>query len=105
FRKGFSAPAPARGGALDTAGSPFAFLRVSAIWMCFLFFLASMLGFGALQNFAPSVLKNVYGLPLTAAASALSVFLLGRAGGITVGGFLAARYEARERVVAVLVVV
>jgi FSR family fosmidomycin resistance protein-like MFS transporter len=104
FRTSFATPSPARGGSLDGAGSPFAFLRVSAIWMCFLFFLASMLGFGALQNFAPSVLKNVYGLPLTAAASALSVFLLGGAVGVSLGGFLAARYEAHERVVAVLLV-
>ena len=95
------APGP-REGALRS--SPFAFLRVGAVWMCFFFFLASIIGFGALQNFAPSVLSNVYGLPLTAAASALTLYLLGGAAGISVGGFLAARYEAHERVVAVLLV-
>src|SRR3954469_9354522 len=42
FRTSFASPSPAR--ASGTAGSPFSFLRVSAIWMCFLFFLASMLG-------------------------------------------------------------
>jgi MFS family permease len=104
FREGFSGPSPARSGTQEAAGSPFAFLRVTAIWMCFLFFVASMVGLGALQNFAPSVLRNVYGLPLTAAASALSVFLLGGAVGVSLGGFLAARYEAHERVVAVLLV-
>src|SRR5205085_2354469 len=57
-----------------------------------------------LQNFAPPVLNHVYGLPLTAAASALTVFLLGGAMGIAAGGFLAARFEAHERVVAVLLV-
>jgi len=102
FRKNFSGPALSKSQIANAA--PLAFLRVSAIWMCFLFFLASMLGFGALQNFAPSVLKEVYGLPLTAAASALSVFLLGGAVGVSLGGFLAARYEAHERVVAVLLV-
>src|SRR5438067_1218794 len=104
FRKSFSGAALARGDGAHAAGSPFAFLRVSAIWMCFLFFLTSLLAFGALQNFAPSVLKSVYGLPLTAAASALSVFLLGGAVGVSLGGFLAARYEAHERVVAALLV-
>src|SRR5207302_10740149 len=49
--------------------SPFELLRVGAIWMCFVFFLASTMGVGALQNFAPSVLKNVYGLPPTAGPS------------------------------------
>jgi len=72
--------------------------------MCFVYFLCSMLGFGALQNFAPSLLRNVYGLELSAAASAFSLFLLGGAAGIAAGGFLAARYEAHERVVAVLLV-
>jgi MFS transporter, FSR family, fosmidomycin resistance protein len=85
--------------------SPFAFLRVGAVWMCFFFFLASTMGISALQNFAPSVLNHVYGLPLTTAASALTIFLLGGAAGIAAGGFLAARYEAHERVVAVLLVI
>jgi MFS transporter, FSR family, fosmidomycin resistance protein len=84
--------------------SPFAFLRVSAVWMCFLFFFASMMGLSALQNFAPSVLGHVYGLPITAAASALTIYLLGGAAGIAAGGFLAARYEAHERVVAVFLI-
>jgi len=86
-------------------GSPVAFLRVGAVWMCFLFFLASTMGFGALQNFAPSVLKSVYGLPLASAASALTAYLLGGAAGIAAGGFLAARTQAHERIVAVLLVV
>src|SRR5438105_10184288 len=82
--------------------SPFELLRVGAIWMCFVFFLASTMGVGALQNFAPPVLKNVYGLPLTAGASALSLYLLAGAVGIAAGGFLAARYQTHERVVALL---
>jgi MFS family permease len=72
--------------------------------MCFFFFLASTMGLGALQNFAPSVLNHVYGLPLTAAASALTLYLLGGAAGIAAGGFLATRYQAHERVVAVLLI-
>jgi predicted MFS family arabinose efflux permease len=98
-------PAHAPGTAAGAQGdSPFAFLRMGAVWMCFFFFLASTMGFGALQNFAPSVLNNVYGLPLTVAASALTLYLLGGAAGISVGGFLATRYQAHERVVAVLLV-
>src|SRR5260370_7793 len=103
LRGTLAGPGPASAGeAADGApgSSPFAFLRVGAIWMGFFFFLASTLGFGALQNFGPSVLKNIYGLALTAAASALSLYLLGGAAGISIGGFLAARYQAHERVVA-----
>jgi len=102
-----AAPTPAHG--RETAevlprDSRFAFLGVSAVWMCFFFFLASTMGLGALQNFGSSVLNHVYGLPLTAAASALTTYLLGGAAGIAAGGFLAARYQAHERVVAVLLI-
>ncbi|HEY6908854.1 MAG TPA: MFS transporter [Myxococcales bacterium] len=101
--------APAPGPANDGAHAParesrFAFLGVGAVWMCFAFFVASTVSFGALQNFGPSVLKNVYGLPLTVGASALTFYLLGGAAGIAAGGLLAARYQAHERVVAGLLV-
>jgi len=86
-------------------GSALAFLGVGAVWMCFLFFFASTMGFGALQNFGPSVLKNVYGLSLAASASALTAYLLGGASGIAVGGFLAAKSQDHERIVAVLLTV
>jgi MFS family permease len=85
-------------------GSPFAFLSVVAVWMCFLFFLVSTMAFGALQNFAPGVLNAVYGISLRAAASMLTCLLLGGAAGIALGGVLAARNEAHERVVAVVLV-
>jgi MFS family permease len=99
------APAPGREAAAGAPrGSPFAFLAVGAVWMCFLFFFASTMGFGALQNFAPSVLNHVYDLSLASAASALTLYLLGGAAGIVAGGFLAARHQAHERVVAVLLV-
>ena len=94
------------GGRADTGAreSRLAFLAVGAVWMCFFFFVCSTISLGALQNFGPSALKSVYGLPLTVAASALTFYLLGGAAGIAVGGFLAARYEAHERVIAVLLV-
>ena len=100
-----AAPAPARDGpAAGPLDSRFAFLGVGAVWMCFLFFVASTISLGALQNFGPSALKSVYAMPLTAAASALTFYLLGGAAGIAAGGFLAARYEAHERLVAALLV-
>ncbi|HEU4383181.1 MAG TPA: MFS transporter [Anaeromyxobacteraceae bacterium] len=106
LRQVVAAPAPAAGreAAGGGAASPFAFLGAGAVWMCFLFFFASTMGFGALQNFAPSVLRNVYGLSLTASASALTSYLLGGAAGIAAGGFLASRFQAHERVVAALLV-
>lgn len=71
------------------AESIFDFLRVRAVWLCFLFFLLITAAFGAIQNFASPILQSLYGLSITSAATALSFYLLGGAGGILLGGFLA----------------
>ncbi|WP_300319000.1 MFS transporter [Accumulibacter sp.] len=79
--------------------SPFAFLRSPAVWMCFLFFLLITTAFGGIQNFATPILQNLHGLSLAAGASALSAYLVGGAGGILTGGFLAQKGE-QERLIA-----
>jgi MFS transporter, FSR family, fosmidomycin resistance protein len=84
--------------------SVFEFVRESAVWMCFLFFFVLAMAFGALQNFSPTVLQKVYGLSLPAAAAALTFFLLGGGAGIVLGGLLATRSEAHERLVAIALV-
>ena len=91
----------------DAARPPeslFAFLGSLPVWMCFLFFFFVTLALSALQNFGPPVLHEIYGMSLAAGASALTAFLLGGAVGMGVGGFLVARYQAHERVVAVVLV-
>jgi MFS transporter, FSR family, fosmidomycin resistance protein len=84
-----------------TEESPFGFLRSSAIWMCFLFFFCITAAFGVLQSYAPSILGDVYGLPLAMATAALSGYMLGSAGGTVLGGFIAARTEANDRVIGI----
>jgi len=91
---------PGAAAAPPDARPVFAFLGLGAVWTCFLFFLVSTMAFGALQNFGPPVFRQSYGLSLGAAASALTAYLVGSAGGIVVGGFLAARHEAHDRVIA-----
>ena len=80
------------------AGSLFDFLRVRAVWLCFLFFLLITAAFGAIQNFASPILQALYGLSITTAATALSAYLLGGAGGILLGGFLAKKND-QERLI------
>ena len=81
-------------------GGTFAFLGSSVVWMCFAFFVFSVMAFGALQNFASPILERTYGVSLTFAASGLTAYLLGNAAGIAAGGFFA-RGERQERLVAV----
>jgi predicted MFS family arabinose efflux permease len=80
--------------------SAFGFLGAGAVWLCFAFFLLITTAFGALQNFAPSVMQNLYGLSIAAAATTLTAYLLGGAAGIIAGGVLAARGDAHERLIA-----
>ena len=83
------------------AGGSFAFLGVGVVWMCFAFFLLSVMAFGALQNFAPPLLERTYGVSLAFATSALTAYLLGSAAGTATGGFFATRGDREDRRVAI----
>ena len=53
-----------------------------------------------MQNFAPSLLRELFDLSLGAATSALSIYLVGSACGLLCGGFLAKPGNAHEGYVA-----
>lgn len=72
-------------------GGYFAFLSSTAVWMSFWFFLVTTMAFGILQNYAPAVLSEVYGVSLVVASGGLTAYLLGSGAGMIAGGFLAAR--------------
>ena len=76
------------------------FMRTSLVWFAFAFFFFSTFGFGALQNFAPSLLRDLYGLSIAAATSALTIYLIGSSVGLVWGGFLAKPGSQHERTVA-----
>ncbi len=73
------------------------FLQVRMVWIAFAFFFFLTFGFGALQNFAPPLLHDLYGLSLASAASALTFYLLGGTAGLVLGGFLARQDSRHER--------
>ena len=77
-------------------GGSFAFLGVGVVWLCFAFFLLSVMAFGALQNFSPPLLERTYGVSLAFATSALTAYLLGSAAGTAAGGFFAVGGEREE---------
>lgn len=81
-------------------GGSFAFLGVGVVWMCFAFFLVSVMAFGGLQNFGPPVLSSVYGVTLALATTGLTAYLLGNAAGVGAGGFFASKGEHQERLIA-----
>ena len=74
-------------------------LKLKLTWFSFSFFFFSTLVLGALQNFAPSLLRDLYGLSLAAGTSALTAYLIGGAAGLATGGFLAGAAKGQEKLV------
>jgi MFS transporter, FSR family, fosmidomycin resistance protein len=75
-------------------------LAQPVVWAAFAFFFFATFGFGALQNFGPSLLQELFSLSIGAATSALSIYLVGGACGLILGGFLAKPGNQHEGYVA-----
>lgn len=95
-----SASAADGGGLTVPAAGAFSFLRSSAVWLCFAFFLITTCAFGVLQNYAPAILNHIYALALPLASAGLTAYLLGSAAGTVVGGFVAGRFADSDFVIA-----
>jgi MFS transporter, FSR family, fosmidomycin resistance protein len=83
------------------AGGSFDFLRIPSVWMCFAFFFFYAIILGIVQAFAPEAARQLHGVPLHLVATCVSVYMLCSAGGMVLGGFLAADPARCERVVAI----
>jgi predicted MFS family arabinose efflux permease len=83
-----------------TSSGTFDFLGAGIVWMCFIFFMFSVMAFGGLQNFAPPIFERTYGVTLAFATTGLTAYLLGNAAGAATGGFFATKGEHQERQVA-----
>jgi MFS family permease len=74
-------------------------VQMRLTWVAFGFFFFSTLVLGAVENFGPSLLRDLYGLSLAAATSGLTFYLVGGAAGLVVGGFLVSSGKGQEKVV------
>ena len=79
--------------------SPFAFLKLEAVWLCWLFFFFSMAATSSLQSFAPSALNQIYDIAISVGSYFITLLALGSAGGVLLGGYLAAKLKAPEKIV------
>ena len=88
-----------------TAATPaehsFAFMKLPAVWMCFGFFLFYAGALSGVQLFAPEAARLLHGVPIHLAAMCLTVYMVCSAGGMVVGGFLAADPARCERIIGV----
>jgi MFS transporter, FSR family, fosmidomycin resistance protein len=93
-------PAPRAASAGAAAGEgDFDFLRIPAVWMCFLFFLVYAGVLTGVQTFAPMAARQLLDMPLGLVAVCVTTYMVCSAGGTVLGGFLASDPERCERVV------
>lgn len=109
-RRLLAGPVPAahaeRGGASHAAAAtPFAFMRLPGVWMCFAFFFITAMALGGIQSFAPAALHDLYGTPIALAGTGITVYMIMSALGMVAGGFVAARATHHERTIAIAFVV
>jgi len=91
--------APKQAGPQGQVEGTFAFLRVPAVWMCFVFFFLYAVIISVVQAFAPEAARHLHGVPVALAAMCLTVYMVCSAGGMVLGGFLASDPARCERVV------
>ncbi|MEO8312825.1 MAG: MFS transporter [Caldimonas sp.] len=83
------------------AGASLAFLRIPAVWMCFGFFFLYAVVLGGVQAFAPEAARLLHDVPVRWAAMCLTFYMVASAGGMVIGGFLAADPSRCEKIVGV----
>jgi MFS family permease len=77
-----------------------AFMKLPVVWWCFSFFLLSTMTLAVVQSFSVSILKAMHGISFEAATFTLTAYMLSGAVGMFVGGFVAAKSQHSDRVVA-----
>jgi len=77
------------------------FLKIPAVWMCFAFFFFYAMALSVVQAFAPEAARQLHDFPVGLVAMCLTVYMVGAACGMVLGGFLASDPARCERVVGV----
>jgi len=99
-RRRLSVAAPRKTGAAAGADAGFGFLRLPAVWACFVFFLVYALALGGVQSFAPAAAAKLHDLPAAQAAVCLSVYMVAAGLGMVLGGYLVSDPQRSVRIAA-----
>ena len=79
--------------------STFGFLKLPAVWLCWIFFFFSMAATTGLQSFAPTALFQIYEISVSSGNYYLTLLSMGGAGGMLLGGYLATRLKVPEKII------
>jgi len=85
--------------ATTTRDGSFAFLTIPAVWVCFGFFFLYAVVISGVQAFAPEAARQLHDVPTRWAAMCLTFYMIASAGGMVLGGFLAADPSRCEKIV------
>jgi MFS transporter, FSR family, fosmidomycin resistance protein len=75
------------------------FLRIPAVWVCCGFFFIYAMVLSGIQAFAPEAARHLHQVPVGLVAACVTTYMLASAGGMVLGGFLAADPSRCERIV------
>lgn len=92
-------PLPAAAPSSAAPEGSFDFLTIPAVWMCFGFFFFYAGTLSIVQTFGPEAARQLHAVPTHLAALCVTVYMLFSAGGMLLGGFLAADAQRCERIV------
>lgn len=79
---------------------PLAFLKLPSLWLCFSFFFFTTVPLAAMQSFAGPALQQLHALPPAWTSLVITGYMLCGAAGLVLGGFLVARPQRLERLIA-----
>jgi MFS family permease len=83
-----------------SGGSALTFMKNPAVWLCWGFFFFSSMALGAIQSFAPAVATLDYGFSKDLASNIITVYMVVSALGMVAGGWVVARFERYDHVIA-----
>lgn len=94
--------APVKRDAAQAAASAgqFDFLRLPAVWMCFMFFLVFAFALGGIQSFAPAAAAELHGMRAEQLGLCLSAYMAAAAVGMVIGGHLVRDPQRSVRIAA-----
>lgn len=79
----------------------FGFLRLPAVWACFVFFMVYAFALGGVQSFAPAAAAKLHDVPAAQAAICLSIYMVAAGAGMVLGGHLVRDPQQCVRIAAI----
>jgi MFS transporter, FSR family, fosmidomycin resistance protein len=85
---------------IATKESPFAFLSIPSVWLCFGFFALATMALSVFQTFGATLLKAQYDFSVKTASQIVTMYLVCGAAGMVLGGWLVTKIARNDKQIA-----